>query len=47
MDAMGQKNNAMTEYGHVTNKYVSLLFFKKTTGPTKHVNKKTQNNNII
>lgn len=21
MDALGQKNNAMTEYGHVTNKY--------------------------
>jgi len=23
MDAMGQKNNAMTEYGHVTNKYAN------------------------
>lgn len=21
MDALGQKNSAMTEYGHVTNKY--------------------------
>lgn len=26
MDALGQKNNAMTEYGHVTNKYVYILF---------------------
>jgi len=25
MDAMGQKNNAMTEYGHVTNKYVYYI----------------------
>lgn len=25
MDALGQKNNAMTEYGHVTNKYVDWI----------------------
>lgn len=25
MDAMGQKNNAMTEYGHVTNKYIYYI----------------------
>jgi len=25
MDAMGQKNNAMTEYGHVTNKYAYYI----------------------
>lgn len=28
MDALGQKNNAMTEYGHVSNKYViKYLYF--------------------
>jgi len=27
MDALGQKNNAMTEYGHVTNKYVIYIIF--------------------
>lgn len=25
MDVTGQKNNAMTEYGHVTNKYVIYI----------------------
>lgn len=27
MDALGQKNSAMTEYGHVTNKYVVNTIF--------------------